>query len=212
MSKRNLIRWSGLITVAGGVLHIVGSLLHPVGEDLAAINHANFVPAHLLLWASTILFLLGLVGLYAGQAEETGRLGLTGFILAFVGFAVVSGLLAMVSIAVPLIAAEMPGLVDRAMTPPAFILPFIALGFGLGVILFGAATMRAGVYPRWAGLLLIVGALLQMAEGSPIDETVLHLILTTGRVLFGLGLAWMGYALWSEKRQEAEQRTTAVQV
>jgi hypothetical protein len=31
------------------------------------------------------------------------------------------------------------------------------LAFFFGLILFGAATMRAGVFPRWAGLLLIVG-------------------------------------------------------
>jgi len=63
--------------------------------------------------------------------------------------------------------------------------------------------MRAGVLPRWAGLLLIIGVAFQMAEGSPIDQTLLHVILTIGRVAFGLGLAWMGYALWSEKRELA---------
>ena len=31
------------------------------------------------------------------------------------------------------------------------------LAFLIGLILFGAATMRAGVFPRWAGPLLIVG-------------------------------------------------------
>ena len=212
MLYKNLIRWSGLAAALGGGLHIVGALLHPVGEDLASITHPNYVSAHLVLWASTILLLLGLAGLYSGQAEESGWLGLLGFVLSFLGVAVVSGLIAMVSIAVPLIAAEMPALVDQAMTPPAFTLPFIALGFGLGMILFGVATIRARVLPRWAGWLVIIGTLLQMAEGSPIDEAVLHVIVTTGRVLFGLGLAWMGYGLWAGKRQEAEQRTTTVQL
>jgi hypothetical protein len=44
---------------------------------------------------------------------------------------------------------------------------------------------------------------LSMLEGSPIEQTALHAILTVGRILFGLALAWMGYALWSEERETA---------
>jgi hypothetical protein len=198
MSSANLIRWSGLASLLAGVLHILGAFLHPVGEDLAAINSPNWVPAHLVLWVSGILILLGLTGLYTRQAEKTGWLGLVSFVLAFIGMAVGGGLLLIVSIIIPLIATEAPALIGQAMTPPAFVLPVVAVGFGLGFILFGVATMRAGVLPRWAGLLLIIGAVLQMAEGSPIDRMLLHVILTTGRVVFGLSFAWMGYALWSE--------------
>jgi hypothetical protein len=204
MSTANLIRWSGLASLLAGVLHILGAFLHPVGEDLAAINSPNWVPAHLVLWVSGILILLGLVGLYTRQAEKTGWLALVSFVLAFIGIAVGGGLLSIVSIIIPFIATEAPALIVQAMTPPAFVLPVIALGFGLGFILFGVVTMRAGVLPRWAGLLLIIGAILQMAEGSPMDRTLLHVILTTGRVLFGLSFAWMGYALWSEKREPAK--------
>jgi hypothetical protein len=203
MSTANLIRWSGLASLLAGVLHILGAFLHPVGEDAAAISSPNWVPAHLVLWVSGILILLGLVGLYTRQGEKTGWLGLVGFVLAFIGIAVGGGLLSIVSIIIPLIATEAPALVDQAMTPPAFVLPVVAVGFGLGFILFGVATMRAGVLPRWAGLLLIIGTVLQMAEGSPMDRMLLHVILTAGRVVFGLSFAWMGYALWSEKRASA---------
>ena len=200
MSTANLIRWSGMASLLAGVLQILGAFLHPTGEDLAAINTSNWVPAHLALWVSAILILLGLVGLYTRQAEKTGWLGLAGFVLAFIGIAVGGGLLAIVSIIIPLIASESPTLITQAMTPPAFLLPVVALGFGLGFILFGVATMRSGVLPRWAGLLLIIGTVLQMAEGSPMDPSLLHMILTAGRVVFGLSFAWTGYALWSEKR------------
>ncbi len=79
------------------------------------------------------------------------------------------------------------------------------LSFGLGYILFGVATMRAGVLPRWSGLLLIIGVAFSMAEGSPFGRTLSHVIVTIGHVVFGLGLAWMGYALWSEQRELASQ-------
>jgi hypothetical protein len=73
----------------------------------------------------------------------------------------------------------------------------VVLGFSLGYILFGVATMRAGVLPRWSGLLLIVGVSLFMISEAPLfDRTLSHLIVTVGDGVFGLGLAWMGYALW----------------
>jgi len=210
MSTANLIRWSGLISLLAGVFHVLGAFLHPIGEDATAVNSPNWVPAHLFLWVSGVLMLLGLVGLYARQAEKTGWLGLVSFVLAFIGTALVGGLLLMVSTIIPsLIAVEAPALIDQAMMPPTFALPVVFLGFALGFILFGVATMRAGVLPRWAGLLLIVGIAFQMAEGSPIDRTLLHVILTIGRVVFGLSLAWMGYALWSEKRAMLRSALTA---
>jgi hypothetical protein len=203
MSAVRLIRFSGLITLSGGALKAVGALLHPVGEDLAAVNHPNWVPAHLIFWVSMTLILFGLVGLYARQREETGWLGLAGFVLSFIGTALVGSLLYMVSTIVPSVAAETPALFEQAMTLPAFALAVVFLGYGVGFILFGIATMRAGVLPRWSALLLIVGVALSMLEGSPIEQTALHAILTVGRILFGLALAWMGYALWSEERETA---------
>lgn len=203
MSKANLIRFSGLISLSGGALYAVAALLHPVGEDLAAANSRNWVPAHLVFWVSMTLILLSLMGLYARQREETGWLGLVSFVLSFIGTALVGGLLLMVATIIPSIAAEAPTLFALAMTPPTLALVVIFLGYGLGFILFGIATMRAGVLPRWSGLLLITGVMLSLLEGSPIDQTLLHAILTFGRVLFGLALAWMGYALWSEKREPA---------
>lgn len=37
----------------------------------------------------------------------------------------------------------------------------------IGLILFGAATMRAGVFPRWAGLLLTIGDVVPRARRLP---------------------------------------------
>ncbi|MGD2157154.1 MAG: hypothetical protein PVG14_02560 [Anaerolineales bacterium] len=211
MSTAKLIRFSGLISLLAGVLHIIGALLHPVGEDLAAVNSPNWVPAHLVFWISGILMLFGLVGLYAYQVEKTGWLGLVSFVLSFIGTALVGALLFMVATIVPSIAVEASDLFEQAMTPPTFTLPVIFLGYGLGFILFGVATMRAGVLPRWSGLLLVTGTIFSLVEGSPIDQPLQHAIVTAGRVIFGLGLVWMGYSLWSEKRESARAENVSFQ-
>jgi len=199
----------------GGVLFPLAALIHPNGEDLAAVNMPNWVPAHLLGLVSVTLIHLGLIGLYARQVEETGRLGLVGFVLAFVGGAFASTTQYVTSTVIPLIAAQAPALFDQAMTPPPFAPPVFVLGFVLGHVLFGLATMRAGVLPHWSGLLVIIGIVLFfLGEVSFLAQRLavpalqqvfelirrLRVIVLFGDVAFGLGLVWMGHALWSEKR------------
>jgi hypothetical protein len=202
MSTAKLIRWSGLISILAGVLYALGALLHPVGENLAAYSSPKWVPAHQVYWASAMLMLFGLVGLYARQVEKTGLLGLVGFVLAFIGTILVNSIFFMVSTVIHLVAVQAPALFDQAAAPPTFGVLILVLGFILGYILFGIATMRAGVLPRWSGLLLIIGsAMFMISEAVPLNASLSHLIVTIGDVIFGAGFVWMGFALWSEQRE-----------
>jgi hypothetical protein len=218
MLTATLIRWSGLLAVLGGVLFPVAAVIHPNGEDLAAVNMPNWVPAHLLGLVSVTLMHLGLLGLYARQVEKAGWLGLIGFVLAFVGGTFASTIQYVTSTVIPLIATQSPALFDQAMTPPPFAPPLFVLGFVLGHILFGFATMRAGVLPPWSGFLVMIGMLLFFLGelsflGQRLAATALqqvfdlirrwHVIVLLGDAAFGFGLAWMGFRLWSEKREPA---------
>jgi hypothetical protein len=218
MSTIRLIRWSGLFAILGGVLFPLAAIIHPNGEDLASVLMPMWVPAHLLGLVSGTLMHLGLVGLYARQVEQAGWLGLVGFVLAFVGGAFASTIQYVTSTVVPLIAAQAPTLFDQAMTPPPFAPPLFVLGFILGHILFGFATMRAGVLPRGSGLLVIIGVVLfflgeisflgQRLAAPALQQVFdlihrLRVIVLLGDAAFGLGFAWMGYALWSGKREAA---------
>ena len=70
----------------------------------------------------------------------------------------------------------------------------------LGGLLFGIATLRAGILPRWpAGLLAVAAALTPLAALLP------HAIQRLAGIPVGLALAWLGYALWSERREQAAQ-------
>ena len=202
MSTAKLIRWSGLISILAGVLYAFGALLHPAGEDLAAYANPNWVPAHYVYWVSAMLMLFSLVGLYARQVEKTGWLGLVGFVLAFIGTVLVDSIFVMASTVIHLVAVQAPALFDQAAAPPTFGVLVVVLGYILGYILFGIATMRAGVLPRWSGLLLIIGsAMVMISEAVPLNVSLSDLIVTIGDVSFGTGFVWMGFALWSEKRE-----------
>lgn len=204
MSTARLIRWSGVVAILGGVLFPVAAIIHPVEKDLATVRMPAWVPVHLVGWVSVSLIHLGLIGLYARQVKEAGWLGLIGFVLAFLGSGFAATIQYETSTVIPLIGEQAPALFDQATTPPFFAPPFIVLGFVLGHILFGLATMRAAVLPRWSGLMVSVGialffvgevAFLGQRLEAPLPQQVLDMIhrlrpiIVLGDAAFGLGLA-----------------------
>ena len=74
----------------------------------------------------------------------------------------------------------------------------------LGGVLFGIATFRAAILSRWAAGLLALGAV-----SSPAFALVPLALAPLAAVPVGLGLAWLGYALWSERRGQASQPVPA---
>jgi hypothetical protein len=73
--------------------------------------------------------------------------------------------------------------------------------FILGPLLFGIATFRARVLPRWAGALLALTAVLVPAGALVPPEYQPKLIM----VPVGLAVAWLGYALFSERREKSAE-------
>ncbi len=76
----------------------------------------------------------------------------------------------------------------------------------IGSLLFGIGTLRAGVLPRGAALMLIVGAPLQFLLG-PLGASQTVLLIAIGAVCSGWAL--LGYALATGGRQRATQTATA---
>ena len=76
----NLIRWAGLSAVVGGIIFAGIQPIHPpdVPSSVTTGAWAIITP---LKAAMCLLFLLGIAGLYARQVEEAGWLGLAGFLL-----------------------------------------------------------------------------------------------------------------------------------
>jgi hypothetical protein len=74
--------------------------------------------------------------------------------------------------------------------------PLVLLGglaFLVGLILLGVAIMRAGVFPRWAGLLLIAGDLV-FAAGT-FAGTTAPVVYLAGAALTGAAFVWLGATL-----------------
>ena len=207
----NLIRWAGLSAMVAGIFYVVVGLFHPL-ETLSSATTPRWIIVHALATAMCFFGLLGMVGLYARQVEETGWPGLAGYLLLSLFFALTA----------PFTFAEAVILPLWATTAPTFVVGFLGLFNGhpgeinLGVLaalyslsgvvyifgglLFGFATFRAGILPRWPAGLLAVGAAL-----SPVASLLPQEYKALVAVPVGLALAWLGFALWSERRAQGSE-------
>ena len=220
MSTAKLIRWSGMALMLGGIIVAVHYLTHPPGETAQYALDPLWVPSHWLGGIAYLLIPLGLTGLYARQSEKVGLLGLIGFILAFVGFALSAGLSIFLSVVViPFLAVHGLDWLDAPngalYTSSAFQLAVgpAAVSLLLGLLLFSVATLRARVLPRLGAWLVILtvplgglaGVVIGIIGSTPSLQRVGQLLI--GGVL-GLGMLVWGWALWSEKGEMVAQTKT----
>ena len=189
MPSSELIQWSGLAAILAAVLLSVGALLNIATETENLSESATTAPyafTWLMYLLGGVLLLLGLVGLYARQSEAAGILGLVGFLGAFLGTALLVGSAWFQLFVAPVFAVEAPGALDAeptGMLALGFVLSFVVFST-LGWILFGVGTLRAGVYPRAAAILLIAGVLINFL---PTHFT---------EFVFNVAVAWLGFVLF----------------
>jgi hypothetical protein len=187
MPTSRLVQWGAIGAVIAGVAWAVSdvlALLFP-GEEEGPIGSASY---YLIESADAIAeagMLAALIGLHVVQARSLGRFGRVSFVVAFIGTALVlaSTLWAVI-------------LLDRFGTAvPGLMFGLGLLGWLVGFVLFGIATFRARVLPRWSGLLLVAYPLVLIA-GVPVEGPL---------ILVGLLWLALAYALWTRRGMPAEQ-------
>jgi hypothetical protein len=214
ITTQSLIRASGPAAIVGGLAYALVGVLHPP-NILASVTTPAWLAVHVLAVGTSIFGSIGLTGIYARQAEKTGWLGLAGYLLLNFWLAIILGFTFVEVFILPALATIAPTFVEAwlgmfngtsnginldalstvwTITGPLYI---------LGGILFGIATFRARILPRWAGVLLAVGtAMGPLAAVLPLD------LQPKIAVPPGLALAWLGYSLWAERRAKAAASMT----
>ena len=166
------------------MLFVIGELLYlGVGMSPSAEDWASGLSIFqgMLFLLGAVLLAGGLVGLYADRKDDLGVLGAAGFIIAFVGTVLTAGNYWDSAFAVPALAKEAPALVEAG--PPPLVMFGVVASLALlaiGWVLLGLAFLRSRVYPRWAAMLLMVGAVLAF------------LPLPFSTIPFGAAVAWIG--------------------
>ena len=196
-----LLRWTGLALLMGAVFMVVATLLHPSRETATTImaSEGRLVVSHSLYTLSWLLVLLGLPGLYATQRGKMARLGVVGFLGAFVGTYLIAvtgnfGFLA------PVLAKEAPTVLNSINQYTAVIVVngLAAVVFIIGYAVLGIAMTRTATLPRLSGVLVAAGGPVHLLGfgAAQLISPVLWPIAVLGSVSLGAGLAWPGYRLW----------------
>ena len=211
LTGSKLIRWAGLAAVVAGVIFAGIQPIHPP-DVVASVTTRAWAIITPVKTAMAFLFLIGITGLYARQVKKAGWLGLAGFILLSLSWALNLAFIFAETFILPPLAAVAPQFVDGLLAVVSGRTSEVGLGalpalfaivgvlYMLGGLLFGIATFRAGLLPRWAAGLLAVAAAL-----TPAAALLPHHLQRFAAVPVGLALAWLGFALWSEQRETASE-------
>ena len=160
--------------------------------------------------------MVGIAGIYARQAAQAGWMGLAGFVLLEVMWLLTAGFQFAEALIVPLLVTNAPQFVEgwlgivtgSGSQANVGALPLVnsvtSVCYLVGGVLFGTATFRAGVLPRWAGAALAVGTVFPL-----VFALLPHDFIRLAAAPFGLSLAWLGYVVWSERRAPASQAASA---
>jgi hypothetical protein len=207
-----LMSLSGVSAILAGVCFLVMGMFHP--ENIpATVTTATWVNVHIFATFLGFFGIFGMTGLYVRQVEKAGWLGLAGFLLFVIWFGLIMPFCFIEAFILPRLVTSNPAFIAGWMgmftgVPGQFdlgILPTLWNISGpmyiLGPLLFGIATFRAGVLPRWAGGLLALGGLLIPVGAMVPPEYQPKVAL----IPVGLAFLWLGYALFAERREKAPE-------
>ena len=203
-----LMRWSGLAALIAGTIFAGIQPVHPA-DSVSSVGTTAWAVITPLKTVMCALLLVGLSGVYARQVRRSGLAGLLGYALFAVGWAITAADVFAETVLLPPLAARDPAFVDSLLGIAAGkpsplnlgLLPalFTASGllYMLGGLLFGIATVRAGVFPRWASALMAATAAL-----TPLAALLPHAVQRLAAVPMGVALIGLGAALWTGRLRD----------
>jgi hypothetical protein len=211
----NLIRATGPFAIAAGLIFAGIQPIHPP-DFVASVTTMPWAVIISLKFAMCLFFMIGIAGLFFRQMSKAGWLGLAGFVVFSLSWWLQTGYVFVDLFILPPLASVSPDFVDSflgivnqhpgtldigAMGPAYGVLGLLYL---LGGIVFGIATLRAGVLPRIPSVLLAVAALV-----TPAAALLPHEFQRYAAIPMGLAFIWLGFALWTSKRSaDASQGAT----
>jgi hypothetical protein len=203
----SLIRLAGLAAMMAGIIFAGIQPIHPP-DFVSSVTTREWAIIMPFKTAMCFLFMLGITGLYARQIKESGWLGLVGYLLFSLCWALELAFIFAEAFIFPPLATVAPLFVDGVFGlfnghPLEMNLGVLSALWSLmgalyifGGFLFGLALFRARVLSRWATGLLVATAAL-----TPTAAFLSHPLNRIIAVPMGLAFVWLGYLLWSERRE-----------
>lgn len=215
VTTNGLLRTTGIVAMLAGALFVLVQVIHPP-ETVDAVATEAWAFVHYLTFAMLTLFVVGITGIYARQVEKVGWLGLVGFVVLGIGLLLNIAGAAIEAFVEPLLATSDPAFVasfnGMVMGTPYDVdlgaIPMVwavsSAAFMVGTLAFGIASLRAGVLSRWASAVFAFGLVI----GLPVATVLGNVRLAA--VPVSIGLAWLGWSLWSGGRQRLTEPVAGI--
>jgi len=176
----------------GGIAVLLSAILTGIGNLIYFLSGQPDQPTAQFLWRGIFagaLMMLGLGALFARQSQRGGMLGLVGYV-----FLVLATIYFVVSDAVGLGLSAGAISNEQITQVPSYaladsILPWVWVA---GLIAFGMSIFRVQVFPKYAGVLLILVGLLQPLTGPLAFTRPIY------AVCYFVAWAWLGWNLYSK--------------
>jgi hypothetical protein len=213
VTNYKLSRGAAFCAVLSGLLYVAIQFIHPE-ETVEAVSTDSWIFVALLTVAMAVLGLVGVTGIYLRQSEETGMLGLLGYLSLGLFFLLPMAFSFAEALILPLVVSDAPAFVENfnglfngeGTDGTLGALESISLVAGVlylaGGVLFGIAVLRARILWSWGAILLIAGALI-----APLAGLVPHEVGRFAAIPVGLALIGLGLSLWSERKEAASRES-----
>jgi hypothetical protein len=193
MALTPLSRRAGMLSVAAAVLIVLSQVMRLGAGRLLGPDWVT-TPAYTLTNSIAMLgmgaLLLALTAIYTRESAALRRLGLIGYVIAFLGTLMVAGDWWFEAFVVPRIAGAAPAVLDLPISGSLLIGAIATVGlYTVGWTLFGLAALRARAFPRPAAFLLLAGGL-----AGPLALS------TPYQIPLAIAIGWIGLSLRSESR------------
>ena len=193
MTLSPINRRTGMLSLTAAALIVLSQVMRLVGGRLLGPNWAT-TTAYTLTYTLALLgmgaLLLALTAIYTRESAALGRLGLIGYVTAFLGTLMVAGDWWFEAFAIPRIATKAPEVLNLPPSGSVLVGAIATVGlYTVGWTLFGIAALRARAFTRAAGLLLLAGGL-----AGPLA------LLTPYQIPLAIAIGWIGYTLERNSR------------
>ncbi|WP_159623607.1 hypothetical protein [Ruania rhizosphaerae] len=205
ITTTTLSRAAGICAIIAGLIFGGIQFIHPV-DEAASVPTTMWAVTGYLTFTMAVCGMVAVTGLYLRQVQASGILGLVGALMLGIFYLLTSAFTFAETLILPAVAGEAPRFVenflgifngagtDGTLGALEVISPVAGGLYLLGGVVFGLASLRAGIFPRWASILLALGAIVPVLTAFLPHAVNRFAALPVGIALIGLGLF-----LWAQR-------------
>jgi hypothetical protein len=174
ITMQRFLSFGYLAAIAGGLLLAVGALVAQAGAQgqafSAQVVTTSFVISAALRLIGATGILIGVTAIYARESDLAGVFGLVAYVLVVIGMVLHLGTICTDLFVTGALAVNAPGILDGSVSDTRLTIMFMASWlFTTTLVLLGIASLRARMYGRAVGWLLVAAGAVSLI---PLDGLV----------------------------------------